>query len=317
MLTAFPSLPPPGTDELPPSPSAELLTEREDSCKQGDRCALQRERCEGGESFFFQEKPSLSFKKLELEEEEEEHGRMDGVRVGSGLTGESPKKLPPFLPPPQFFTPPPSSVSLRNHALFVWQRSPFPLYYGRVYFFVHFFCPPLPRPSAAGSFPLHPGKELLELLTRNEVQQRTTTVFYSSSSPSQYLGGRKRAKKRRRQTPFSVRRDGPPYCVHKAFRDSGSFFSATFNLGRRRASPLAVVSFNFFFAGGQFFCQVDFWRQTLWRRQRYKTRESRRASIFPPPLSPFFARRCTYVLETPCLNPRHRRLPQNGKLRSP
>ncbi len=101
-----------------------------------------------GRILFFQEKPSLSFKKLELEEEDEEHGRMDGVRVGSGLTGESPKKLPPFPPPPQFFTPPlPSSVSLRNHALFVWQRSPFPLYYGRVYFFVRFFVPP---PSTFG-----------------------------------------------------------------------------------------------------------------------------------------------------------------------
>ncbi len=198
------------------------------------------------------------------------------------------------------------------------REAPFPYTTAESTFLSIFFVPPLPRPSAAGSFPLHPGKELLELLTRNEVQQRTTTVFLLLlPAPSQYLGGRKRAKKRRRQTPFSVRRDGPPYCVHKAFRDSGSFFSATFNLGRRRASPLAVVSFNFFFAGGQFFCQVDFWRQTLWRRQRYKTRESRRASIFPPPLSPFFARRCTYVLETPCLNPRHRRLPQNGKLRSP
>ncbi len=170
---------------------------------------------------------------------------MDGVRVGSGLEGDNPKKLPLF-PRLRNFSPLLLFCLHSEPRLIRLAEKPLSLILRPSLLFLSIFLSPLPRPSAAGSFPLHPGKELLELLTRNEVQQRTTTGFFYSSSllhPSIWVeSGQKKAE----ATEGSVRKDGPPYCVHKASRDSGSLCSATFNLGRRRASSLAVVSFKFF-----------------------------------------------------------------------
>ncbi len=223
---------------------------------------------------------------------------MDGVRVGSGLTGESPKKLPPFPsfpPPPQFFTPPPLFRLPSEPRLIRLAEKPLSFILRPSLLFCPFFLSLLPRPSA-GSFPLHPGKELLELLTRNEVQQRTTTGFFYSSSllhPSIWVESGQKSGGDRLRSPFG----GMDLLIASIKPSAIQALSS-----RPRSTSVGVglllslwCPSIFFFAGGQFFCQVDFWRQTLWRRQRYKTRESRRASIFPPPLSPFFARRCTYV----------------------
>ena len=147
-----------------------------------------------GRILFFQKKPSLSFKKLELEEEEEEHGRMDGVRVGSGLTGESPKKLPLF-PRLRNFSPLLLFCLHSEPRLIRLAEKPLSLILRPSLLFLSIFLSPLPRPSAAGSFPLHPGKELLELLTRNEVQQRTTTVFFTPPPFSIPVSGWKAGKK--------------------------------------------------------------------------------------------------------------------------